>query len=109
MRSANITPIVFAIASSATLVLEASQPVDAIEGGGLVALGQGWIVEYRVDEVVEIAVERHDRLADMDELRRALADDVHAEHLARFAVEDQLQAPGGVAANLAACDLAVIR
>ena len=52
--------------------------------------------------------EGHDRLADVDQLGGALADDVHAEHLAGVAMEDELEAAGGVAANLAAGDLAVV-
>ncbi len=38
----------------------------------------------------------------------AFADDVHAENLARVAMEDELQAAGGVAANLAARGLAIV-
>ena len=38
----------------------------------------------------------------------AFADDVHAEHLARVAMEDELESARGVAANLAAGDLAIV-
>src|SRR5580700_4147381 len=105
------TPTVFAMIPSAAAPspFEAGQPVVAIERGGLVALGQGWIVEDRIDEVVERAVQRHHCLTDVHEFRRALTDDVHAQHLFRFAMEDQLQPSGRVTANLPAGDFAIIR
>ena len=84
------------------------QAAETVERRGLVALGERRVVEDGVHEVVHRAAERHDRLADVQQLAGALADDVHAEDLARLAVEDQLEAAGGVAANLAAGDFAVV-
>src|SRR5262245_2726193 len=55
-----------------------TQPVDPIERGGLVALGQCGIVEDRVDEVVDRAAECQDGLADVDQFAGALADDMDA-------------------------------
>src|ERR1043166_6401294 len=90
------------------LLSETRELVDAVEGGGLVALGERRVVEDRVDEVVNRALQGHHGLADVQNLGRALADDVDAEYLARLAVEDDLQASGGVAAYLAAGYLAVV-
>src|SRR6516165_9833461 len=73
----------------ALVTVHAAQP---IERRHLVALGQRGIVEYRVDEVVHGSVEGHDGLADVDQLAGALADDVHAQHLAGVAMEYELEA-----------------
>ena len=53
--------------------------------------------------------EGHHGLADVHQFARAFADDMHAEHLAGVAMKDELQAAGGVAANLAARGFAIIR
>ncbi len=90
------------------LHLVAVQAAEAVEGRGFVALGESGVVEDGVDEVVDGAAEDHDGLADVDQLAGAFADDVHAEHLARVAVEDELEAAGGVAANLAAGGFAIV-
>src|ERR1044072_3322828 len=87
---------------------EARELVDAVEGGSLVALGERRVVEDRVDEVVNRALQDHHGLADVQNLGRALADDVDAEDFARLAVENNLQPARRVAANLAARDLAVV-
>ncbi len=44
---------VFLRRSPYALSFEAGQPIDAVKRGGLIALGQGWIVEDCVDEVVD--------------------------------------------------------
>ena len=46
------------------------QPVDAVQRGDAVTLGERRIVEDAGDEVVDRAAESDDRLADVDELRR---------------------------------------
>ena len=84
------------------------QAAQAIEGGHLVALGEGGVVEDGVDEVVHRAAQGHHRLADVDQLAGALADNVHAQHLAGVAMEDELEPAGGIAANLAARHLAIV-
>ena len=90
------------------LVLVAVEAADAVEGGDLVALGEGGVVEDGVDEVLDGAAEGHDGLADVDEFCGAFADDVDAEDLAGVAVEDELEAAGGVAADLASGGFAVV-
>ena len=55
------------------------QPVRGVERRHLVALGERGIVEDGVEEVVEAAAEAEHRLADVDQLGGAGADDVHAE------------------------------
>ena len=81
---------------------------DAVECGGLVALGEGGIVKNCIDEVVNRSAKRHNGLADMNELRSSLADDVNAEDLARVTVEDQLEPASGVPANLSPCSLTIV-
>src|ERR1700733_507505 len=111
MASVMTTPMVFAMVSSlpSQQLFKLGEAVDAVKGGSLVALSQRGIVEHCIDEVVYCPAQRHDRLADVDQLCRSLADDVDAENGPVFAMEDQLQAPRGVAANLSARDLAIIR
>src|SRR6266849_5902792 len=58
-----------------TLVVEDPEPVDAVERRHLVAFRQGWVIEHRVDEVVDGSAERQNRLADVDQLARPFADD----------------------------------
>ncbi len=84
------------------------QLVDAVERRLLVAFGQRGIVENGVHEVIHVALQDHHGLADVEQLGSALADDVHAQNFARFAVEDQLQPAGGVAADLAARGFAIV-
>ena len=47
-------------------LFELGQPVQAIEGGYFVALGEGGVVKDGFDEIIEPAAERHHGLADMD-------------------------------------------
>ena len=51
----------------------------------------------------------HHGLADVQQLGGAVADDVDPQDLAGLAVKNQLEASGGIAADLAAGDLAIIR
>src|SRR5271170_2082242 len=84
------------------------QTVNSIESGGLITFGQRWEVKHSLDEVIHCAIQGHDRLPDMDQLGRALADDMYAQYRPVFAMKDELEASGGVAANLAARDLPVV-
>ena len=69
--------------------------------------GERRVIEDRVDEVVDVPSEHHDGLADVHEFAGPFADDVDAQDLARFAVEDELEAAGGVGADLAARGFAI--
>src|SRR5579863_8143369 len=79
--------------------MQAAKPVKR---RGLVALREGWVVENGVDKIIDGAAEDHHRLAYVHQFARAFAYDVDAKNLTRVAVKDELQAPGGVAANLTA-------
>src|SRR5437868_2528925 len=89
-------------------ILKLAQLIEAVERGGLVAFRQRGVVEDRGYEVVHGPLQRHHRLPDMQQLRRAFTDDMHSENLFCFAMEDKLEPAGGVAADLAARDLAVV-
>src|SRR5271166_3901639 len=90
-------------------VLKPGQAIHAVKRGCLVALGQSGIVEHGIDEIVYGALQHHHRLSDVHQLRRALADNVHAQDLPRLAVKNQLQPPRRVAAYLSARNLPVVR
>src|SRR5215469_8670248 len=85
------------------------QTPETVERRRLVTLGQGGVVENRLDKVVDGASQGHDRLADVHQFAGSFADDVYAQNLARVAVEDEFQPARRVAANLPARDLAIIR
>src|SRR5260370_40078689 len=82
--------------------LETRELVHAVERRGLVAFGQRRVIENRFDKIVDLAIENQHGLPDVQQLRRAFADDVDAQQLARLAMEDQLEPSGGVAGNLTA-------
>ena len=73
-----MTAIAALLAESLSSSLDA---IQAVERGHLVALGQRRIVEHGVDEVLQLAAQRHHRLSDVQQLARAFADDVHAEQI----------------------------
>ena len=85
-----------------------NQPVDPVKGSGLVTFRQRWIVEHRVDEVIDRAAEGHHRLPDVDQLAGAFADDMHTQQFVILAVKNQLEHADGVADDLSARDLFVI-
>src|SRR5665213_1994286 len=85
-----------------------SEPVQPVKRGSLIAFRQGGIIENGIDKIVDRRIQRHHRLANVDQLARAFADDVNAQQLPRVAMEDQLQASGGVAAYLAARNLTIV-
>ena len=82
-----------------------TQLVQSVEGGDLIALGHGRIVEDRVAEVVDRAAERHHRLPDVYDFGRGFADAMHTEELSRVPVEQQLQQSRLIADDLPAGDL----
>src|SRR5262245_19032702 len=61
---------------------QALQLVEAVERRDLVALRERRVVEDVVHEEIERATERHHRLPDVHELRRAGAEHPHAENRA---------------------------
>ena len=65
-----------------SLAYTAPMRFQASKRRDLVGLRQGRIVEGILDEIIQRAVQVEHRLADMHQLGRALADDVHAEQAA---------------------------
>ena len=60
-------------------MLDDAEPIDPVERRHFVAFGQRRVVEDGIDEIVDRAAERQHRLADMDQLAGAIADDVDAQ------------------------------
>src|ERR1043166_4274984 len=89
--------------------LESGQLVQAVERRGFVALRQRRVVENRLDEIVDRSLKDQHRLADVQQFARAVSNNVYAEQLPGFPMENDFQPPGGVAADLSARDLAIIR
>src|SRR5258708_30029783 len=85
-----------------------TQAIQAVEGGSLIAFGEGGVVENGVDEIGDLAFERENRLADVEELGGVFAKDVHAEQVESFAVKEELEAAFGMACDLATGDFAVV-
>src|SRR5262247_1016284 len=77
-----------------------SQLIQSIQRRDLVGFGERRIVEHGVSEVLDRRARVHNRLSDMNELRRPLADDVDAEQLQTPRIKQELQPPGLVAENL---------
>ncbi|CUS14460.1 unnamed protein product [Tuber aestivum] len=70
------------------------KPVEAVVGRYPIGFCHGRVVERGVDEVLEgIELTRlvHDRLADVHDLRRLVAEAMHAEDFQGFTVEQDLQ------------------
>src|SRR3569623_412058 len=85
---------------------ELGHTVEGVEGGELVGLGEGRVVEGVLDEVVDGAAEVEDGLSEKYELGGAFADDVGAEEFAALEVEDQLHQAAFDAHDVAARGLA---
>src|ERR1039458_4830883 len=97
-RSDNVTPTVFAIAASAFTarhsgrspespylpLIELAYPVQPVERRNFIAFRQGGVVEHRIHEVLQLSAQRHHRLADVQQLAGAFADDVHAQDRMRL-------------------------
>src|SRR5947209_2397749 len=107
--SAVVTPMVRRIVSSFLVSLKFRQLIQSVKSGGLVAFRQGRIIENRIHKIVHRSAQDHHGLPDVQQLGRALANDVHAQHQLRLAMEDNLQPAGSIAANLPASDLPIIR
>ena len=67
--------------SGVQLYSNLAELVQAVERRRLIAFGQSRIVEDRIDEIVDRTPEDHHRLADVQQLAGAFADDMHAEQL----------------------------
>src|SRR6266481_9464872 len=85
-----------------------TQAIQGVEGGGLIAFGERGIIKNGIDEIGDLAFEREDRLADVEELGSVFAKDVHAEQVESFAVKKELEAAFGMACDLATGDFAVV-
>ena len=59
--------------------LRPAQFVQAVERRGFVAFRERRIVEHVVDEILDRAFQREDRLPDVKQFASAFADDVHAQ------------------------------
>src|SRR5258708_273102 len=71
--------------------------------------GQCRKVDDLADQVIDLTLEAIVRLAVVDRLHRALADDMDPEQLSGIGVKDQLHQAGDVADDLAPRDLAIAR
>jgi hypothetical protein len=60
------------------LFFKDSESVDPVERSHFIAFRQGRVIEHRVDEVIDFATERQHRLTNVNQLARALADDMDA-------------------------------
>jgi hypothetical protein len=65
-----------------------SQLIKSIECRCFVALGQGWIVENGIHEVMNFAFQNEHGLTDMEQLRSTLSDDMYAKEIECFPMED---------------------
>ena len=74
--------------------------VETVDGGHLVVLRQGGIVEDGVSQGLDGGAGRHHRLADVYEFRRPFPDDVDPQQGEGLGVEDQLQQAGLIARDL---------
>src|SRR5450755_1833314 len=105
IRSVTRMPTPIAIVSPRSNL---AQLIQTIESRGFIAFGKCRIVKYRIDEVIHLALENQDSLSNMQQLGRALADDMNSEQLQSLAMEDQLKAARSVAPYLPARYLTVI-
>src|SRR5262245_66197949 len=67
------------------------ETTEAVVCGVLVQLCERGEVEHAVDEDIDRAASEHHHLANVDEFRRAVADDVNAEQFLRRHSEEQFQ------------------
>src|SRR5882757_10144266 len=103
------TPIVLPMRPPLPSVRRPGKPINAVKGGSLIALGKGGVIEHRIDKVVQCTAEGHDGLPDVQQFAGTLAYDMHSQKMPCLAMKDNLQAAGGVAPDLAAGNLAIIR
>src|SRR6266702_3680604 len=88
--------------------LTPGQFIQAVERRRLVTLRQRRIIEYRIHEILYRPFQREYCLPDVQQLRGAFSDDVHAEEFLGGRIENQLQAARGVSANLASRNFAEV-
>src|SRR2546429_4483864 len=81
----------FASMSPSTL----GQFVEPVERRGLVALRQGRIIENGVHEIFDRTLQRENRLANVQQLRRTFTNDVHAEQFLRDRKSTRLNSSHG--------------
>jgi hypothetical protein len=70
--------------------------VKAVQGGDLVAFGQGRVIEDSVYQGVDRALESYNGLSDVNEFGRPFSNNMNTQELARFPIKQNLQQPGGV-------------
>src|SRR5882757_1824566 len=90
------------------LVRRPGKPINAVKRGSLIALGEGGVIEHRIDKVVQCTAEGHDGLPDVQQFAGALAYDMHSQKMPRLAMKNNLQTAGGIAPDLPAGNLAII-
>lgn len=90
------------------LLVKLADAVQSVERGNFITFRESWIVEDGFYEIIKLSAKSHNGLSDMHQFAGTFADDVDTEQGVGHAMEDQLKTAGGVAANLPACDLAVV-
>src|SRR3989442_2931659 len=85
-----------------------SQLVQAVQRGHLISLSKGGVVEDRVAEIFDRGAQGKHRLADVDNLRGARADDMNAQKLEALGIEQELQQALLIAEHLALGQLGVL-
>src|ERR1700712_5147090 len=90
-------------------LFELAYAVQPIESRYFITFRERWIVENRVHKIIQLPAQRHHGLPDVQQLARALADDMHPEDRMGHAVKDQLQPSRRIAADLSTRNLAIVR
>src|SRR3984957_4474421 len=82
--------------------------VESVECCNTVSFCVRRIIKHLNDEIVDPSVETHCHLADVDHFGRSPADDMNAQNLQCFCMEQNLKHSRVVPDDLVACDLLVI-
>src|SRR3989454_804387 len=85
-----------------------SQLVQAVQRGHLISLSKSGVVEDRVAEIFDRGAQGQHRLADVDNLRGARADDMNAQKLEALGIEQELQQALLITEHLALGQLGVL-
>src|SRR2546425_1217879 len=85
-----------------------SQLVQAVQRGHLISLSKSGVIEDRVAEIFDRGAQGKHRLADVDNLRGARADDMNAQKLEALGIEQELQQALLIAEHLALGQLGVL-
>src|SRR5205814_9762291 len=83
--------------------------VQEIVSGDFVAFRERAIVENGVNKIFDRALSDKNSLPDMQQFRRAFADHMYAQNFFGVGFKNQLEAAGGIAANLSTRDFAEVR